>query len=175
VRVAFDENTPRAVAHALRILAEADAIGSPEPMEVLHALNFVEKGTPDGTLIQAVADGTHTKAVLITTDKAMRTRQHERAAFVDTGCIGIVLRGHWNYASLWDRARLSLLWWTLMGRTGEGSRAWLAVAVPVVGEAETATAVLRKAACERGGRDAARTPLTGTRSRDSTLRCPPWG
>jgi hypothetical protein len=100
------------VAHALRILAEADAIGSPDPMEVLHALDFVEKGTPDGTLIQAVADGTHTKAVLITTDKAMRTRQHERAAFVDTGCIGIVLRGHWNYASLWDRARLSLLWWT---------------------------------------------------------------
>jgi hypothetical protein len=44
VRVAFDENTPRAVAHALRILAEADAIGSPEPMEVLHALDFVEKG-----------------------------------------------------------------------------------------------------------------------------------
>jgi hypothetical protein len=81
-------------------------------MEVLHALDFVEKGTPDVTLIQAVADGAHGKAVLITTDKAMRTRQHERAAFGDTGCIGIILRGHWNYASLWDRARLSLLWWT---------------------------------------------------------------
>ena len=67
---------------------------------------------PDITLIQAVTDGAHCKAVLITTDKAMRTRQHERAAFVDTGCIGIVLRGRWNHASLWDRARLSLLWWT---------------------------------------------------------------
>ena len=99
-------------AHALRILAEADAIGSPEPMEVLHALDFVEQGMPDITLIQAVTDGAHCKAVLITTDKAMRTRQHERAAFVDTGCIGIVLRGRWNHASLWDRARLSLLWWT---------------------------------------------------------------
>jgi hypothetical protein len=112
VRIAFDENTPRAVAHALRILAEADAIGSPEPMEVLHALDFVEKGTPDVTLIQAVADGTHARAALITTDKSMRTRVHERAAFTDTGCIGIVLRGKWNQASLWDRARLSLLWWT---------------------------------------------------------------
>ena len=112
MRVAFDENTPRAVAHALRILAVADAMGSPEPMEVLHALDFVERGTPDVTLIQAVADGTHAKAVLITTDKAMRTRQHERAAFVDTGCIGIVLRGQWNHASLWDRARMSLLWWS---------------------------------------------------------------
>jgi PIN like domain len=113
VRVAFDENTPRAVAHALRALAVADTIGSAEPIEVLHALDLVERGTPDVTLIQAVADGTHTKAVLITTDKAMRTRQHERAAFADTGCIGIVLRGRWNHASLWDRARLSLLWWPI--------------------------------------------------------------
>jgi hypothetical protein len=112
VRVAFDENTPRAVAHALRILAEADAKGSPEPMEVLHALDLLERGTPDVALIQAVADGTHAKSVLITTDKAMRTRRHERAAFVDTGCIGIVLRGKWNHASLWDRARVSLMWWT---------------------------------------------------------------
>lgn len=82
MRVAFDENTPRAVAHALRILAEADAKGSPEPMEVLHALDLLKRGAPDVALIQAVADGTHAKAVLITTDKAMRTRRHERAAFL---------------------------------------------------------------------------------------------
>jgi len=111
VRIAFDENTPRAVARALRILAAADAVDSEQPLEVLHVLDFLEQGTPDVPLIQAVADGSHRKAALITTDKAMRTRQHERAAFVDTGCIGIVLRGNWNHASLWDRARLSLMWW----------------------------------------------------------------
>ncbi len=112
MRIVFDENTPRAVTQALRLLAEADAVGSPEPMEVLHALDFVAKGTPDVPLIQAVAEGATGKSALITSDKSMCTRRHERAAFVDTGCIGIVLRGHSSQASMWDRARLSLLWWT---------------------------------------------------------------
>jgi hypothetical protein len=122
VRLVFDENTPRAVARALRILAEADAVGSAEPMEVLHALDIVAMGTLDVPLIQAVADGSHAKAVLITTDKAIRTRQHERAAFVTTGCIGIVLRGGWNHASLWDRAQLSQRWWTTWVAQAQGAR-----------------------------------------------------
>jgi len=111
VRIAFDENTPWAVTQALRILATAEAAGSPEEIEVLHAYDIVSKGTSDPTLIQAVAEGYRGKAALITSDKSMRTRRHERAAFTDTGCIGIVLRGHWNHASMWDRARSSLLWW----------------------------------------------------------------
>ena len=81
-------------------------------MKVLHALDLVPMGAPDVTLIEAVAAGAVGKAVLITADKAMRTRQHERAAFEATGCIGIVLRKQWSHASLYDRARLSLLWWT---------------------------------------------------------------
>ncbi len=112
MRIAFDENTPPAVARAIRILAEADAIGAAEPMEVRHALDLVPRGTSDVLLIQAVANGASGKPVLITSDKSMRTRQHERAAFTQTGCIGIVLRGRWNHASLWDRARLTLVWWT---------------------------------------------------------------
>lgn len=112
MRIVFDENTPPAVARALRILAAADAPGTPEPVEVLHALDLVPMGTGDVSLIQALADGAHAKVALITSDKSMRTRQHERAAFADSGCIGIVLRGGWNHASLWDRARFTLLWWT---------------------------------------------------------------
>jgi hypothetical protein len=38
------------------------------------------------------------RQALITTD--MRTRQNERAAYVTTGCIGIVLRTHWNHAAI---------------------------------------------------------------------------
>ena len=111
MRIVFDENTTRAVAHALRILAVADAAGSPEPTEVLHALDLVGQGTSDVPLIQAVADVTHARAALITSDSNMRTRRLERAAFTDTGCIGIILRGHWSHASLWGRAQASLLWW----------------------------------------------------------------
>lgn len=111
MRIVFDENMPPAVAHAVRILAAADAVDLPEPIEVLHARELVARKTPDVLLIQAVADGSHTKAALITTDKSMRTRRHERGAFTDTGCIGIVLLGHWNHAPMWDRARVTLRWW----------------------------------------------------------------
>lgn len=111
MRVVFDENMPRAVAHAVKAIAEAEAHGSGMALEVLHALDFIAKGAPDVLLIQAIAESSQGKAVLITTDKSMRTRQHERAAFTETGCIGIVLRQGWNHASMWDRARYSLLWW----------------------------------------------------------------
>jgi PIN like domain len=96
VRFVFDENTPSAVARALRILAEADGRGVPDPVEVLHATEVVARGTHDIPLIQAITDGAHAKTVLVTTDKSMRTRSHERAAFVETGCIGIILRTQWN-------------------------------------------------------------------------------
>jgi hypothetical protein len=111
VRIVFDENTPPAVARAIRELASALNVGVPDPVEVLHARDLVAQGTHDVPLIQAVADGTHAKSALITCDKSIRTRAYEHAAFVDTGCIGIILLQHWNHASMMDRARLSVLWW----------------------------------------------------------------
>jgi hypothetical protein len=102
---------PPSVAQAIGILAAAEAAGAPEIIEVLHARDLVAQRTDDVLLIQAVADGSHEKAALITTDKSMRTRGHERAAYIDTGCIGIVLRANWNHAPLWDRARFCLRWW----------------------------------------------------------------
>jgi hypothetical protein len=121
VRLVFDENTPRVVAHAVKLIAEAESTGANDPLEVLHALDVVEKGTADVPLIQAIADGAHTRSALITSDKSMRTRTHERAAFVDTGCIGIILRGQWSHASMLERARLSLIWWSIWVNTVEAS------------------------------------------------------
>jgi hypothetical protein len=116
VKVVFDENTPRVVAHAIKLIVEADALGSQESLEVHHALDIVQNGTKDVLLIQAVVEGGHSRAALVTTDKSMRTRSHERAAFAETGCIGIVLTGEWNHASMMERAHHSLLWWsTWMG------------------------------------------------------------
>ncbi|MBY0339145.1 MAG: hypothetical protein K2X11_21205 [Acetobacteraceae bacterium] len=118
MRVVFDENTPRVVAHAVKLIAEAEAAGGPEPLEVLHALDLMGgAGAPDTVLVQRVAEGAPGKAALVTSDKAMRTRQHERAAYGDTGCVGIVLRGSWNHASMWERARMTLLWWTAWRET----------------------------------------------------------
>jgi hypothetical protein len=111
LRLVFDENTPRVVAQAVRLIAEAEALGTADRVEVLHALDVIAKGTRDVTLLHAIAGGSQAKVGLVTADKAMRTRHHERAAFKATGCIGIVLRGDWNHASMWDRARLTLAWW----------------------------------------------------------------
>lgn len=111
VRIVFDENMPPAVARAIRELASMLDVGSRDPVQVLHATDLVHQGTGDVTLIQAVADGTHAKSALITTDKSMRTRAHARAAFIATGCIGIILRKQWNQASMMDRALFSTVWW----------------------------------------------------------------
>jgi hypothetical protein len=108
VRLVFDENMPRVLAEALRPIARA--LAEPGSIEVLHALDLASTGTPDVSLIEAVA-AFPGKAALITTDKSMRTRAHERAAFQATGCIGIVLVGGWNQAPLIERAQLSLIWW----------------------------------------------------------------
>ena len=78
---------------------------------MLHARDIVTPGTDDPLLVQAIANNPPGKTTLITTDKSIRTRHHERAAFTTTGCIGIILRGNWNHASLWDRAIYSLHWW----------------------------------------------------------------
>jgi len=117
VRIVFDENTPKSVAHAIKLLAEPEFSIPNETLEVLHALDLIRPGTPDTTLIQSVADGTHAKSALITTDKSMRTRRHERAAFHQFGCIGIILRQNWNHASLWNRAHHTLLWWPIWQQT----------------------------------------------------------
>lgn len=108
MRLVFDENMPRVLAEVLRPLANALAVQG--PVEVLHALDLIAKGTPDVTLVEAVV-AFPGKAALITTDKSIRTRSHERAAFDATGCIGIVLVGGWNHASLIERAKLSVIWW----------------------------------------------------------------
>jgi hypothetical protein len=108
VRLVFDENMPRVLAEALRPIVHV--LAAPRSVEVLHALDLVSSGTSDVSLIETVSTFPG-KAALITTDKSMRTRAHERAAFRATGCIGIVLMGGWNHASLLERAQLSLIWW----------------------------------------------------------------
>jgi hypothetical protein len=69
VTIDFDENVPSAVARAIRELASALDAGSADSVEVLHAFDLVHRSADDVPLIQAVADGTHAKAALVTTDK----------------------------------------------------------------------------------------------------------
>lgn len=117
MRIVFDENTPPRVAQAIALLVAAGDPASAETIEVLHARDLVATGTPDVSLIERVIAGAQGKAALITADRMIRTRHHERAAFRRTGCIGIVLRGHWSHASLWERAAHTVLWWPVWVQT----------------------------------------------------------
>jgi hypothetical protein len=83
---------------------QIDGLTCEMPQAEQLARRFVVVAVPQ-QIPHSAESVTHQYRILITNDKAMRTRQHERAAFVSAQCIGIVLPGHWNYASLWERAR----------------------------------------------------------------------
>lgn len=110
MRIVFDENMPRAVVRALRCLVEAEYAGAPEAIEVLHALDLCPQGTHDVPLIQRGAEGAVGKAALVTADRKMRSRKHEREAYRQSGVIGIALASQWNHLSMWARAQLVLAW-----------------------------------------------------------------
>jgi hypothetical protein len=89
----------------LRPLAEG------EPYEVTSVLNMGLRGAPDVALLPAICAGV-TRGVLITTDRAMRRRKHEKAAVAATGAVVVVGVANWNQQSeLWERARMMLWWW----------------------------------------------------------------
>jgi hypothetical protein len=111
VRIAFDENMPPVVVRALRPLVESETAGTADPIEVLHAVDLGGRGTDDGPLIRRLAEGASGKAALVTADRKMRTRRHEREEFRRTGVIGIVLASNWNNQTMWVRAQLVLAWW----------------------------------------------------------------
>lgn len=121
MKIVFDENMPHVGARAVGMVAEELARADGRHLDVCHALDVVAAGTADVTLIEAITTGENGRVVLVTTDKSMRTRRHERAAFEATGCIGIVLCQHWNHASMLDRVRHSLLWWETWIATVEAS------------------------------------------------------
>jgi len=62
------------------------------------------------------------------------------AAFSETGSIGIVLRANWNHAPMWDRARLTLIWWRIWVETiaaAQPGSLWQSPLVPVAKVPET--------------------------------------
>ena len=87
-----------------------------ESYEVVDVVSLGLRGAPDTDLLAAIgADGK--QGVLVTADRAMRTRKHEKAAVAATGAIVVVGVANWNKAAgLWDRARHMLWWWpTIVG------------------------------------------------------------
>lgn len=78
---------------------------------VAHVADLGLRGTPDADLLAAICAG-GIRGVLVTADRAMRRRKHEKAAVAASGAVVVVGVANWNQtASLWDRARHMLWWW----------------------------------------------------------------
>ncbi len=105
MRFVFDENHPPVLARMLVPLCESD------PYMVTDVRSLGLGGMKDEDLLRALHEP-DVKQVLVTTDRAMRRRKHERLAVASTGAVIVVGVSNWNQASsLWDRARMMLWWW----------------------------------------------------------------
>ena len=78
-------------------------------------------GMKDEDLLGALKES-GIKQALITTDRAMRRRRHERSAVASTGAVVIVGVSNWNQtSSLWDRARMMLWWWPTIAESARSA------------------------------------------------------
>ena len=91
MRFVFDENHPSALARMIAVPADAES----ESYTVTHVVALGLRGKPDTEVLAAIcADGA--RGVLVTTDRAMRRRSHEKAAVAKAGAIVVVGVSNWN-------------------------------------------------------------------------------
>jgi hypothetical protein len=96
-------------------LIEADSYSVTD----VRSLGFA--GMTDVDLMSALQER-GIKQILVTTDRAMRRRKHERAAVASTQAVVIVGVSNWNQqSSLWDRARMMLWWWPTIVQSSEAA------------------------------------------------------
>lgn len=105
MRFVFDENHPPVLARMIAPLAQT------ETYLVQSVADLGLRGRPDTEVLASICmDGG--RGILITADRAMRTRKHEAAAVRSTGAVVVVGVKAWNQqADLWERARMMLWWW----------------------------------------------------------------
>ena len=124
MRFVFDENHPPVLARMLVPLAKD------EPYTVTSVLDLDLRSTPDTELLAALRT-TAERNVLVTGDRAMRKRKHERAAVAATGAIVVVGVPAWNQQSdLWERARMMLWWWPTIVRSAGAADAGTFLELP---------------------------------------------
>jgi len=107
VKIALDEHIPATVLDAVNQLLEDDRHGS---IEVVRAKDYVEapSGSDTPWLRKFALDG---GTVVITADRRMRSRLHERKALLDLGLIVFFAPSTWNRMKFMHQAAYLLRWW----------------------------------------------------------------
>jgi len=123
VKIALDEHIPKTVLDAVQQLLEDERIAK---IEIVGAVNYVEAPSRSDVpwLRKFAEDG---GKVLITGDKAMRSRLHERQALLELGLIVFFLPANWNNEPFMMRAAFLLRWWSVIverAMTSKPSTCW---------------------------------------------------
>lgn len=110
MKVAFDEHIPPPVRDAVKPLS--DGLSS-KPIEVVAAKDYAKPPASSDVpwLENFAADGGR---AVISGDKGMRRRPHEREAITDLGLIVIFLPPSWNNAEFSAKSGYILYWWPVI-------------------------------------------------------------
>lgn len=106
MRLALDENLPPSLAHAIHALL------LPEGGEAISIPERLGRGIADPDWIAALhAEGNW---AVLTTDRKLRTRPHERMALEQSGLVVFVLAPGWNQEEYWPKAAGGIRWLPMM-------------------------------------------------------------
>ncbi len=107
MKVAFDEHVPPGIVKVFKTLAEE---GDIVRIEFVSARDYrlpKDKGDPPW-LERFAKDG---GSVVISGDRKMRSRPHERAALAEAGLITFFFRPVWSERTMFVKSAMLLNWW----------------------------------------------------------------
>ena len=117
MKVAFDENMPRALVRVFQILSKERKFQNLSAgLDIRSAADYTpEEGQPDHSyrndapwISRFAADGGR---VIISGDTAMKSRPHERLALVELGMVTIFFESQWSQWKFFKKCSLLLHWW----------------------------------------------------------------
>ena len=110
MKLALDENLPSSLAHAIH------ALSAPKGGEAISIPGRFGPGTTDLEWIAALhAEGGWS---VLTTDRKLRTRPHERRALEQSGLRVFILASGWNQEEYWPKAAGIIRWLPAMMQAG---------------------------------------------------------
>jgi len=109
VKIAFDEHIPPTLVKAVQALAEESG---PITAKIVTAKDYVQPGDPKGDdtpWVQRFAvDG---GKVIVSGDRQMRARLHERKALSDAGITVVFFSSTWSQKNAFVKCAMLLNWW----------------------------------------------------------------
>lgn len=126
MKVALDENIPLGIVRAFQALTKEGTISG---VEFVSARDYSEDHEKDDVpwVKRFAADG---GGVIISGDKRMRGRLHERDALASVGMIVFYFTSAWSNANEFTKSAMLLLWWPKIAEYMESSKAGACWEIP---------------------------------------------